>query len=392
MTTQQKADAKKYCPNPKDPTEGLRQKENGVWERAETIDGKRKFFSSRDPVEVWKKRAEYIAAGEERELVAELGPLFDEVADVYEEKVRGMKAGTQKSYLPAIVRARNEFGGLRMEEIEPHMIGTFLKRLGSMAQTTVSNQKAVVNAIFQTWVESPEWKGTRNTAELVKMPRGLKKGKRQPPTEDQVKIVKASVHDPDALPALLYLCTGERRGEGLAIRLQDIDFDKKLIDVSRSVEHIGNKPHITTTKTESGVRTIPLLHMLEEALEPLKTLPAGTYVIGGGKEPVTASAYRRLWERFWRKHNLATPIERIKKRTKNGKVEEVKYTDWKVEICAHQFRHEYVCMLCEADVPEEITILLVGHANAKMIHEVYLSLKPSMIQSTAEKLNRYLKQ
>jgi hypothetical protein len=29
-------------------------------------------------------------------------------------------------------------------------------------------------------------------------------------------------------------------------------------------------------------------------------------------------------------------------------------------------------MLCEAGLPEEVTILLVGHANVKMIHEVYL--------------------
>lgn len=47
-------DARKYCPNPKNPTEGLRLKSNGVWEKGEMIQGKRKSFSSKDPVEVWK--------------------------------------------------------------------------------------------------------------------------------------------------------------------------------------------------------------------------------------------------------------------------------------------------------------------------------------------------
>ena len=74
--------ARLYCPNPKDPTEGLRQKANGVWERNEVIDGKRKSFSSRDPIEAWRKRSEYIITREERrqeeQLLEELGPLFED--------------------------------------------------------------------------------------------------------------------------------------------------------------------------------------------------------------------------------------------------------------------------------------------------------------------------
>jgi len=47
-------------------------------------------------------------------------------------------------------------------------------------------------------------------------------------------------------------------------------------------------------------------------------------------------------------------------------------------------------MLCLVGVPEEVAILLVGHANVQMIHEVYLSLKPQMIESAGQKLNDFL--
>lgn len=43
-------------------------------------------------------------------------------------------------------------------------------------------------------------------------------------------------------------------------------------------------------------------------------------------------------------------------------------------------------MLAEAEVPEAIAIQIVGHANAK-IHEVYLSLKPKMIERPRSKLD-----
>ena len=371
-------------------TDGLHQKANGVWELSETIEGKRYWFSSLDPEEVWKKRDDFIKQNEEQKVQNDLGPLFETVADTYEIKVDQMKNGTQKSYLPAIKRARNQFSGKRIKEIEPYMIAQFLKSMSGMAHTTVSNQKTVINAIFQTWIDSPDWKGDSNPAAITKMPRGLKRGKRQPPSEQQVEIVKQHHMDPDALPAVVYLCTGERRGEACAIQLKDIDFEKNTISITKSVEHINNKPYVTTTKTDSGVRCIPLLSILHEALEPLRCLPEDIYILSGTKEPLTASQYSRHWTAFWRKYGMAHPIIREQKRKRNGKETIFHPTDWVADVCAHQFRHEYVCMLCMADVPEEIAIQLVGHANAKMIHEVYMSLKPQMIDSAGEKLNAFL--
>lgn len=66
-----------------------------------------------------------------------------------------------------------------------------------------------------------------------------------------------------------------------------------------------------------------------------------------------------------------------------------KYThkEWRADICAHQFQHKYVCMLAEAEIPEAIANQIVGRANAKMIHEVYMSLKLKMIEDTKPKLD-----
>ena len=377
-------------------TEGMRQKENGVWELQETINGKRRSFSSLNPSEVIRKRDMARAEGAAEKILGiqadekPKAPLFEEVAEIYVGQVCEMKHGTQIAYRPALRRAKAYFKGMRIDEIEPYMVTQFLKSISGMAQSTVSNQKTVLNSIFQIWIDSPEWAGFRNPADLAKMPRKLKKSKRMPPSNTQVQIVKDNLDDLEALPAVVYLCTGERRGEACAIQLRDIDFEENLIDVSKSVEFIGNRPHITVTKTEAGVRTVPLLSPLKQALQQLRSMSPETYIIGLKETPVTASEYRRMWIRFWRKHGMAQPIERTMRRKRNGRETTVSYTDWKADICAHQFRHEYVCMLAEAEVPEEIAILLVGHANAKMIHEVYLALKPSMVHSARNKLNELL--
>lgn len=378
-------------------TDGLHHKKNGVYELQRTIDHKRRSFSSANPAEVWEQ---YDAAKAESALQKklaiehksekDLGPLFEEVADEYEKTVQKMKHGTQKAYLPAIRRARDRFAGKRMREIETYMIAEFLKSLSSMARTTVSNQKTVVNAIFQTWIDSPVWRGDTNVAELTKTPHGLRKGKRPPPTDDQIAVVKAHYLEPDALPAVVFLCTGERRGEACAIRLKDIDFVAATISISDAIEHINNRPHVTDTKTEAGIRKIPLLGMLREALEPLRFLDPETYILGGTKRPLTASQYGHRWAAFWRKYGMAHAAVRKYKRTRGGKEYEYHATEWIANVCAHQFRHEYVCMLCLAGILESEAILLVGHANAKMIHEVYLTLKPQMIKEAGQKLDAIL--
>lgn len=373
-------------------TEGLIQRESGQWVRAEKIDGKRRFFTSRDPAEVWKKRDAAVAKAANESIEKDEGPLFSEVAESYEAKVLEMKFGTQKAYIPAIRRAVKCFGNMRIKKIEPYMIAEFLDSMKSSAHTTVSNQKTVINAIFRTWISSPKWHGDKNPAELVKMPHGLNRGKRQPPTDAQVQIVKTHYMDPDALPAVVFLCTGERRAEACGIQMRDVDFSAGTISITKQAEYRGNAATIVSyAKTPASIRTVPLLDMLRKALEPLRFRSDDTYILSGTDKPLTAAQYKRRWSTFWEKYGCTHSTDHNYSYTnRHGTKSTYKHTEITADVCAHQFRHEYVCMLCEADVPEAIAIQIIGHANAKMIHEVYLALKPKMLNDTREKLDKLL--
>ena len=378
-------------------TDGLMLRKDGRYQRKEQIGDSWKTFTAKTPAEVWQKIEDAKAEQEEKEQQEEsranAGPLFSEIAEEYKRVVAGMKSGTQKSYMPAIKRACEAFGEYRMKEIEPYMIAEFLRgpEMAGRAATTVSNQKTVINNIYQYWIDSPKWRGDVNPAAQTKMPRGLSKGKRQPPTNEQVNVVKEHYLDPDALPAVAYLCTGERKGEMCAIQLRDIDFKRNIIHITKTVEHKGNAAVLRDYgKTPAAIREVPLLSMLKEALKPVRKMPKDTYIIGLDVKPVSKSRYDRMWQKFWRKYGIAEAVPRTKKVERRGRVDTITYTDWKVPVCGHQFRHEYVCMLAMAEVPEEIAIQLVGHANAKMIHDVYLALKPKMIEDARLKLETIL--
>lgn len=263
----------------KDLTVGLFHRKDGRYQRKEMIGGVWKTFSANTPAEVWEKVEDAKEEQEEKERIEEersnAGPLFSEIAKEYIRVVQGMKSGTQKSYLPAVKRATDEFGEYHMREIEPYMIAEFLRgpEMAGRAATTVSNQKTVINNIFQYWIDSPKWRGDVNPATQTKMPRGLHKGKRQPPTNEQVAVVKEHYLDPDALPAVAYLCTGERKGEMCAIQLRDIDFDKTS-STSQNYRAQGQcRCDKGLWQTPAAIRQVPLLSMLKEALQPIRKMP-----------------------------------------------------------------------------------------------------------------------
>lgn len=184
-------------------------------------------------------------------------------------------------------------------------------------------------------------------------------------------------------------CVRKSRAVGLRTGLS-IDGYQCCTSPSGRQEVICNPSVITQTKAEAGVRKIPLLKILEPTLNSYWHLPPETYIIGLGSKSVTQSWHTRHRSAWWRKNGYTTPIQRTCKRSRNGKKYKYHQTDWKANVCAHQFRHEYVYMLCEANVPEEIAIQIIGHANEKMVHEVYMSLRSSMIQKAANLMDVFL--
>ena len=66
------------------------------------------------------------------------------------------------------------------------------------------------------------------------------------------------------------LYAGLRRGELLALEWNDIDFEKKVIHVNKSVEILTNQPRIKRPKTKAGTRDVPMPEILYDALYSIR--------------------------------------------------------------------------------------------------------------------------
>ena len=162
----------------------------------------------------------------------------------------------------------------------------------------------------------------------------------------------------DLLLLGLLIYTGERRGEAIGLRWEDIDFRISLIHVRRAVIHIGNRPIVTDPKSKAGIRDIPLLPELKKILTEHRRRTG--YIIGDGVSPITETSFCRRWERIDRLIDLhgATP---------------------------HVFRHTFLTMASDG-IDTKTLQAIAGHSTYTLTFNRYVHKRDEKIRESASKL------
>ena len=359
-----------YCgaPQRKNPKKKMYQRPDGLYEQKITITGKRIAFRGRSEAEVLRKIGDYRQKQES-------GPLFGTVCDEWEaEVVDKMTYGTQKTYLPALKRARDEFGESFILEISAADVHRFIQQVAATyAGKTVQNQKSVLQMIFSFAIIRGYT--DNNPCAFVRLPKGLRHEKRMPPEDDQSEAIKANVDRENGLLPYFLLYTGCRIGEALAIRYCDIDWDRSIIRITKSVYFQDGKPHLKEPKTEAGTREIILLDRLKEHL---LTRDDARYIFFDSVAPATESEYLRRWRAYCRDNGF---IDRSAEAPATG----IKYTRY--TLTPHQIRHAYATMLYEAGVEAKDAQDLLGHADESTTKNTYMHIRLARKKETADKLN-----
>ncbi len=295
-------------------------------------------------------------------------PTFREYAGKWFEtyKAGNLKPTTCKGYISNMERHLYPFfGDRRLDEITTDLIQQFLNEKASLARSTVHTMFVLFGEVMASACEDKLIPSDPSKSKRLVIP---SKGKmvREALTPEQIKsIIKGiatELKDDDERRMLaLFLFTGMRRGEVLGLKWEDIDFDRKLIHVERSVTYAHNQPEIGDTKTHSGKRSIPLDERLDAFLRPYG---AAGFVLGG-EAPLTNMVFRRLYKRIGEKINLygATP---------------------------HVFRHSYITTLAKADVDLKTIQRISGHANITTTLNIYTHTREEEIQKAGAKVGKLL--
>lgn len=252
---------------------------------------------------------------------------------------------------------RQDWSRLPLAKASPTVFSRYRDaRLKQVQAGTVIRELGLLRSIFET--ARREWGYAAFQNPLA----GLKKPKAPEGRERRLKTGE--------LPALMEACgsvagswlkhgiqlaieTGLRRGELLAIRWQDVNFDKATL-------------HVPFTKTDKA-RTIPLT---DKAIAILTERKAASTTDAEYAFPVSANAFRLAWER----------CKRRAERTGCAGVRELRF---------HDLRHEAVSRFFEMGLNTAEVASISGHRDLRMLFR-YTHLKPEDIGAKLRERNHRL--
>lgn len=351
-------------------------------------DGTTKVFYGKTKTEAKAKYLEAVAAAEEKVYKADM--FETAAAEYWDALLKRIKSKTDSTYHSNYQRCLNAFTGYHMDEITKKMVEDFGESLKAegLSASSIRNVRSVLNGIFK------QWRVKNNSSYNPMQDTVVKGGKpavtRLPPTNKELAAFRAHPEG-FGLCAWMFMYTGCRLGEAIALRWEDIDFEGNMIHVSKNVSWAGGGIDIRTPKTKNAVRDIPLMPHLKSLLQTRRG-KQNEYIIGGKTCPLTDAEYHERWLTYCTKLGLVVPCEgrtryRDKRRKSNNK-KAVKPLPpvMKASVTAHQFRHSFATDLYDAGVGVLEAQKIMGHADISTTYKIYTHIRERKLEQAANKL------
>ena len=191
--------------------------------------------------------------------------------------------------------------------------------------------------------------------------------------------------------------TGMRVGETIGLRWCDIDFEENIIDINHTLvyyKHAQNGCYcnIHTPKTRSGVRKIPMLKLVQEAL----TEERRNQFEKGVRCQAMIDGYTDFvfLNRFGQPHNQGTLNKALRRITRDcndeillkGKTNPVLLP----HFSCHILRHTFTTRLCEAGVNIKVIQETLGHSDVSTTLNIYADATKDQMRSEFAGFEEYL--
>lgn len=344
-------------------------RKDGRYVATYTDDTGRHHLYDRDPERLYHKLKAATASQQ--------APTFCELAGQWERQHREeITSRTWTNYEPhykdILARHKGKLPqDVTAQDISNHL--TAAKAKGYSA-TVVNTIRSIYRMIFDYAIAQDQ--AQYNPVASVRLPKGLKRGKRTAPSDTQIKSIFAAIDQPFGLFPVFLLCTGLRKSEALALTWDDVDFENQQISVTKSLDYTcGASPKIKPPKTEAGNRIVPIIDVLLPYLQEAHSESTSDYLFpappsnrsGKGGGIMTLRGYEGSWLRYCQ---CAGFME-----------------DGKPSITAHNLRHGTATLMFELGVDELTAQRILGHSRIEITREIYTDLRTAQNLKSVSKFN-----
>ena len=343
--------------------------------------GKRKRFYCKTKQEALRKKNEALREVEQGTLATgpqrKLGEyLEDWLENVHKDKLR---VSSYVKYKKLIRYIDAELGNVWLQKLTPEQVRRFYSKISEqggkggngLASSTIHEMHGVLHLALKNAVR---WGYiSRNVCDLVEPPRIVSR-EVTPLTLEQAQALLKSVRK-HRLEVLLTMAvvTGMRRGELLALRWSNIDFERSRLLVLHTVDYIEDRYVETEPKTSAGKRVIGLPSFLVAMLK---------------QHRVTVLERQLKQGEAWRNLDLVFPgfhggyfnpgylLELFSKVLREAGVPHMHF---------HDLRHSAATILLGMGVNMKVIQSLLGHSDIAITLGLYSHLLPSMQQEAVDK-------
>ena len=257
------------------------------------------------------------------------------------------------------------FYDMDLEDVSPELAQGLLEDMARKKYSYSSVHK--VRTVFGMVLAYGLYHGLQVTdyRRTLKIPKTAKKGKRTSPDDLIIDTIVAHATTTEfGMWPMMLLCTGYRRGELNAIQKKAIDFKNNVIHFIKSVEFIGNQPHLKDEgKSTNSELDVPILAILKPLLyDMVKDMSPDDFIFGGEK-PLTVTQIRKRMDKY---------TQSIGHRFTN-----------------HQLRHAFAKLLYKAGVDVKTSQRLLRHADIQTTMNIYTEFDEEVTQASVEKINKY---
>ena len=321
--------------------------------------------------------------------------LFTAFLDKWLQSVKPiLKPATWESYDKTVsgkIKPYFEQKNYRFREMKPEIFTEYFVYLategksngkGGLSYKTVKNIRGVLSSAYEYAIENSYIKD--NPVLKSKMPFFAHSIKSDVPeySAEQVRKLLLFAKENDShiyIFLLLALYTGLRKGELLALTWDDVDYDKKLLRVNKS--RTGSRKaitaQITTPKTESSNRKIPLNDTVLEALKAEKKRQnEHAEILGNGYDKSHSFIVRTVLGKPY--VNLSAINRVVNRLTENAGLP---------HCTIHGFRHSVASILDDNGVPIQDISVLLGHESVQTTERIYINRRKTAKAETIETLD-----